>query len=58
VIYFCDERILVSNEDDGRGWIDLLVQAEHCSRQLARRGGKGHRQGEWCQEAPLQALRA
>lgn len=35
-IYFCDERILLSNEDDWKRWIDLLVEAEHYSRNLQR----------------------
>ncbi|HUF07261.1 MAG TPA: hypothetical protein VMP86_07730 [Candidatus Binatia bacterium] len=35
-IYFCDERILLSDEDDWKRWIDLLVEAEHYSRNLQR----------------------
>lgn len=35
-IYFCDERILLSDESDWKRWIDLLVEAEHYSRNLQR----------------------
>ena len=42
-IYFCDERILLSNEDDWKRWIDLLVSAEHYSRDLSKRVQRGYR---------------
>jgi len=35
-IYFSEEGILLSNEDDWKRWIDLLVEAEHYSRNLKR----------------------
>ena len=35
-IYFADERILLSDDDDWKRWIDLLVEAEHFSRNLKR----------------------
>ena len=36
VIYFADEHILTAEEDDWKRWIDLLVEAEHYSRNLKR----------------------
>lgn len=35
-IYFCDERILLSDEADWKRWIDLQVEAEHYTRNLQR----------------------
>jgi DNA invertase Pin-like site-specific DNA recombinase len=35
-IFFADERILLSDESDWKRWIDLLVEAEHYSRNLQR----------------------